>query len=952
MFMVTNRLHNHNLRNILIQNESHTIFLKRFFIFLFIVMFSCVIHGQKPISKPLNTDSTEIVKDSISILALDSIPPERTLETQPRQDVRVVETPISPEALDKDISYSAMDSMIFDAKTGKVLLYDRATMQYDQMNLEANYVEFSQEDNLVIAEGYPDSLGRMAGFPNFSDGDQNFTAKRMKYNFKTEKGVVYQARSQQNDLYVVAEKTAFERSGTDSTEQNIIYGENSLFTTCDHEEPHYGIRSKKQKIITDKLIVVGPSNIEIGKIPTPLWLPFGFFPITKGQRSGILFPRDYESHDTWGFGLRNIGYYWGINDHMDLQVTGNLYTRGTFGINSQMRYATRYKYSGSLRAEYSRINNGEPDGSLEKSISNTFKIQWDHRQDQKAHPTRTIGGSVNFSIGNHDQFTNTDAFNVLRNNIYSNISISKRFPGRPISLTAGMNVDQNTNTRQIKLTLPDVKFKMNRIYPFEKDVRTGKKKWYEEIGIDYSADALARMTATDTTFFTTETLDNIQYGFRHKTNVGSSWRVFKNFNINPSFNYQEIWLPETIIKEYVTTIDTTITDIINPIDSTVVRQDTTFTSMSDDVILDERNLRALRSMSFSVNISTDVFATLLFKNPKSRLRGLRYTMKPSIGFSVTPDYTNDRWNYFDTYERGEDIVRYSVFEGNVFNSNPSTSGLAMNLNYSITNIFEAKYRSRRDTTKNKDKIIRFFESIRVSGSYNFAADSLKFTPINMSGNAYFFNRITAVNVNAGFDPYITNENGQRINTYRWSVDKKPLRFNNFSATARSQIKWAQIKKWLGLESNSSSESSSDRGGGGNPRGGNPRGGIGNPRTDSGNGISETSFLGDLSLSHEFGINITDRDGFEISRNSIGLSGTVNLSPKWKLTIRNLNYNFVAKGLGYPDIEFYRDLHCWEMGMRWQPEGGTYGFFLRVKRPPLDFLNIPYGQSKFDTNSFR
>ncbi|MGB1217137.1 MAG: putative LPS assembly protein LptD, partial [Saprospiraceae bacterium] len=371
--------------------------------------------GKKPIknstiSKEIGTKTIPI-RDS-SLIDSTSIPNITTTE--------VVDVKYSSDSLDAKIEYNAEDSMLFDVVNNKIYLYGNADVKYKEISLTADYIIFDQANDIVIAEATTDSLGNMTGKPAFSDGSQEFTARKMKYNFKKEKGIVYDATTTQNDLYVLSGVTKFERTkeedheghdheGHDHETEDIIYNKNTIITTCDHPEPHFGIRSKKQKVIANKLIVTGPANLEIGKIPTPLWLPFGFFPIKKGQRNGIVFPRDYEFSQTLGFRLRNVGYYMGINDNMDIEILGDISTRGSWNIKTRLRYNKMYRFNGNLLVEYGRLNNGEFNNSLKKDIRKTFSLYWKYTQDGKAHPTRNFNSNVNFVLNNSQSLNYNDA---------------------------------------------------------------------------------------------------------------------------------------------------------------------------------------------------------------------------------------------------------------------------------------------------------------------------------------------------------------------------------------------------------------------------------------------------------------------------------------------------------------------------------------------------------------
>ncbi len=900
---------------------------------------------QKPVRTPIKTDDTpsgseKSVKNSIkNNTDTDSIAPQQVI------DVKITDDP-----LEAQLDYSAEDSMWLDVINNKIYLWGNAKVKYEAMELTAGHIIFDQKNNLITAEGIPDSLGRNSEIPQFSDGNQSFKAKKMKYNFKTKKGIISDVTTQENDLYIHSEQTVFQSFDQKDSlykSEDVIFSHNSIFTTCDHEEPHFGIRSKRQKVIANKIIVVGPSNLEIAGIQTPLWLPFGFFPIKKGQRSGLIFPRNYENSRDLGFGLRNVGYYWGINDKYDFQLTGDIYTRGTWRLNSTFRYNIRYKYSGSLTMGYAWNNLGDgrfSDDPLKKDIQKNFRVNWTFNQSNKAHPTRTFNASVDFQINGAQRFNNNNIDNVLNNIMTSSISYNQRFPGKPFTLTASINHSQNTNTNDITIKAPNLRFNMKRIYPFKKKKRIGKEKWFEKIGINYSLEALGQIRTKDTLLFEKETWDEFQYGFRHKTSLESPIRFLKNFSFNPTMNYSETWLFEYIQKDYIETVDTIITyqtDPNNPEDSLEI---ISYNISGSTETFDINGFKPLRQLNTGFNISTDIYSTLLFK--KGRLRGLRWTMRPAIGFNFTPDYTNEKWGYFEYYSRNEeeDDIRYSIFEGNVFNQLPSSIGKQMNLTYSINNIFEGKFLSKRDTI-NPVKRFKIFDNISVRGDYNFAKDSLKFSPISMAGTARFFNNITTLTLNAAFDPYIQDNSGKTINTTRWEAEKRLLRFDRLNIRLSNRISLRDIKKWFNIIDKDEESGNKNNS---NPAPTGPLGGnnFGNNQFQPTANYS-SQFLGDFSLEHLINFRVQP-DTVIISSNTLNLRTQLNLSPKWHMNIR-MGFDFNTMNLTYPDLSISRDLHCWNMGFNWQPSRATYSFFLKVNPGSLDFISVPWSKNQIDSN---
>ncbi len=839
----------------------------------------------------------------------------------------------SKDSLEAPINYDAKDSMILDIKNQKVHLYGDAIVTYTSLELTADYIVFDWGNNIVEAEGLPDSLGTISGDPVFKEGEQSFNAKRIRYNFKSKKGLVYEATTIEKDVYVLGKvaKIHAKDEAAGQTDDHI-YSQNAIFTTCDHPDPHFGIRSKKQKVVPEKVVVIGPSNLEVGGVPTPLWLPFGFFPLKTGDRTGLIFPRDYEFSDAWGFGLRNVGWYFPISDYLDLTVTGDIYTRGSWGIKLNSKYKKKYKFGGNLTLGYSdRISEqrGVP-------LSNkSFIIQWSHSQDPKAHPLNRFSGSINIQSNNY-QIVNENDFDSKYTNTYtSNVNYSRMFPGKPIRFSAAMSHSQNTQTRKVDVNLPTLDFQLTRIYPFKRKKGTGKEKWFEKISLQYTANARNRFSATDTTLFTQQTLDDAQFGIKHTANSNASFQLFKYFNVTPGVNYKEVWYFDHVQKELdpALVIDTTWVQIDPDSDTMKMVLDTVSYGSIEE--LKVRGFKPLRLFNANITVRTQIFGTRTFS--KGKIRGLRHVLKPEVSLGYTPDYTDPKFGYFqyvDTDTRSEynDPMRYDIFENGIYDKTPS-GGKSMRLNYSLNNIFEAKIWSKRDST---EKIIKIFDNFRVNGDYNFAADSFQLSRVSLAGTTRFFKGLTTLTLNASFDPYAFDvEEGRRINKFYWDTNNKLLRFEGASLRLNTGMTVNKLRSIFNGEEEKPA----------------------NKKPKSAASMYDEGLLdifGGFRISHQFALTgmkqSNGRDTFFVSTNSISMSGNIKLTKKWSLRVGNISYDFRLKRLVYPDIGFYRDLHCWELGMDWQPVNGTYSFYLHVKPGTLDFIKVPYQRRNQDAFS--
>lgn len=920
-----------------------------FYIVFFYLICSSALFGQKP---ELPLSSLPVPEIPISVPGADTIPGEVSPLLVPEIDIAGGDTTtmdtmriqIADDAIDREVIYSARDSSDVNNGEKKLYLWGEAKVVYGEYTIEADMIIMDMENDMAIAESREGE--EYAGIVKFNDGNEDMQADRLKYNFKTKKGHMTMSRSQQGDLYVISEQLKFISAEDDEYRDDEGYGKDAIFTTCNAKVPHFGIRSRRQKIVPDKVVVVGVSNVEIGQVPTPLILPFGFFPISKGAKKGVIFPNDYEYSEAWGFGLRGIGYYIPINEKMDLTVTGDIFLRGSWGVNLGSRYNFRYKATGSLNLSYSyRTAENLMTGIREPEVSTG--IRWSHNQDPKAHPYQTFSATVNFQTNNFQSLNYNDAQSVLQNSINSNISYRRSFPGKPFSLAASLAHSQNTATNQVIVSFPNVDFQMQRIFPFERKNRGGNKpKWYEEISLTYNSKLQNRFTATDTTIWTSQTLDDARFGIQQRAAVNTNFRVLKYISVVPNFNLTETWQFSTVNREFDPTI---ILDSIGVDRNEETGEEIVLFDTIPGRIIDERvsGFRAWRTYSLGASMNTQIFGTVQFK--RGFLKGLRHVMKPSVNFNYSPDYTNPDLNYIRSVRRdvfSMDSVFYSVFEDNIFGG-PPRSGRQMAINYSLNNIFEAKYRMRGDTVDRKAKL---FDNIIINGNYNFAADSLKFSTINFSGTHRLFKGMTTLQMGMVLDPYerdySTSPQGRRTNTYAWDAKRRLVNFVSATATINSSLSMRTIRQWvesIGEDDNDDSNTGNER----------PAQGQGPPPAPNAQELGPQSlwdWFEDFNINHVLMLgvaNMGDRDTFMVGTNNIQVTGSIMLTKNWRITLGSIGYDFNRKQLTYPDVGFQRDLHCWEMGMNWQPLRGTYNFYIRVKPGSLDFLKVPYRKNNED-----
>ena len=670
-----------------------------------------------------------IIRYAPDTIVVDSFPSDSLL---PVNKAVIV---ISPDSIDAIVEYGSVDSNYLDNETRRVHLYGNAYVRYKDLSLKADYIVVDLDSSIATATGMPDSMGVLSGIPEFNMAEESFTAEKIRYNFKSRKGFIYNVLTEEGDLLIHGERTKFVAATNEpGRPDDILYNEGALITSCDHPEPHFGIRASKVKTIPDKLAVVGSSNLEIFGIPTPLWLPFGFYPVSETRTAGLIFPRDYERSPQQGFGLKEFGYYFPIKDWADLKLTGDLYFNGTWGIRVATNYVRKYKFRGSVQLGYSnRVV--EPRNTYQTTKDKSYSIVINHNQDPKAHPYQNLGGTVNIKTNDYESLNFNDAASVLTTTYSSNFNYSRTFPNKPYSLTAGFNHSQNTESHVVTITAPELNFRLNRIYPF-KSKRPGPEQWYEKIAFTYSGQGRSQVVGTDTTLFEQETWDNAQWGAQHKATVNTNFTALKYFNFTPSIDYGETWFFKTRGRAFRFDPDDTdfvVNDTIYFPDSSgyFIQPDTINFGVVEDSLA--QGFQAFRSMSASINMNTQIFGTLQFK--KGWLRGIRHVIKPNIGFSYAPAAPG---NYFQQERFSvafpDSTKKFSRFDNLLFGVRPIDEDRAL-INFSFTNLFEAKYFSRRDSTEKK---LKLFDNISVSGNYNMAAEYNQWSPINISGNTRFF----------------------------------------------------------------------------------------------------------------------------------------------------------------------------------------------------------------------
>ncbi|MDX2001709.1 MAG: putative LPS assembly protein LptD [Chitinophagales bacterium] len=814
---------------------------------------------------------------------------------------------VSKDSIDQPIKYSALDSIVYDIAAKKVYLYDSAQVQYKEITMKAHFITVDWSESVITGETALDSTGNPTGDVVFINEGQEYRSKKLAYNFKTKRGIVTQARTQEDQGYVHIKQGV-------RTPEEEWYGKKGWYTTCSEEHPHFYIESERMKLVPDKVMVTGPAHLVIRDVPTPLYLPFGIFPVKKGRRSGIIMPQ-YGEDGFRGFFFREGGYYFGISNNFDLALKGDIYTNGTWAIKAYSNYVKRYKYNGNLFLQFGRNRRGEPE-SPSFQIGNDFAVNWRFDQDRKARPYSYFTANVNFSSSTYNQNFTYSQESVTKSQVASKVNYTNNFRGKPLSMSVAIEHDQNLFTRQVNLTLPRFSLITQRIQPFKRKTSSGELKWYENLNFNYSFETQNVVRGIDSTFFTKETLKNAQYGIKQTVPVSTSIKVFKYFSLTPSAAYTERWYFKTVEKTWD---PDTIYRLNTPGDSIV---DTIYGQVVADTSF---GFNGSRDFNFALTLTTKVYGMVQFKGGK--LKAIRHVMTPSLSFNGRPDFSKPFWGNYKEVQVNAAGKRekYSIFEPSNSIYGDAPQGPVAGMRFSLANVLEMKVHSEKDTIKHEKKV-KLLDNLIISGFYNFIADSLQLDPISITGYTTLFDKLN-INFNMSFDPYMHDSLNRRINTFVWTEKRK-----------FTQLRSAGVTIGTSLQSG--------------------KGGLTSQKVNASNATEQEKavilaapslyydFTVPWSISFNYSLTLArgvtgNPDTIVVNTNSFNFSADVTITEKWKVHLES-GYDFKIKDLIYTRLSVIRDMHCWELSARWVPyplDRQSYDMQLNVKAQVLQDLKL-------------
>ena len=820
-----------------------------------------------------------------------------------------MDSTIQKSEIETTINYSAKDSIFYDLKSQKIKLYGNSKIDYGEINLEAYEILVDWNDKTLDANYLTDSTGKKIGKPIFSEGNQSYETDKITYNFDSRKAKIKGIVTQLDDAYMQGEDVK-------KNEEDELFISHAMYTTCNLEEPHFHISSGKIKVIPGKKVVSGPFHLKFGDVPTPLGFIFGMFPQPKKKVSGLIMP-NYGEEKRRGFYLRDGGYYFAVNDHIDLRLTGDVYSKGSYGMTLGSSYKKRYSYSGNLRFNYNKSKLGDFENP---STSNDFSFSWSHTPDAKGKSSR-FSSSVNFQTNSYNQNKNLvySNFNESINAQFnSNISYTKTFKGSPFNLSANLRHSQNVQTKKVNLTLPDVSYNMSRIYPFKNLGKLGKTA-LGKISISHRFNGKIELTNgsvgnslsglnilnssnnfSEQIDFNMDNLNSIidrsKIGGKHTIPISTSFNLLKYFTVSPSVNYNEIWYFKKLSYNY--------------------------NELEDGIEIDTTNsFQRAWSYSSAFALSTRIYGTVFFK--KGKIKAIRHVISPEISMSFSPDFTKPKFGYYENVQINSegDTKLLSKYENFLFGS--PRIGSSASMNFYIGNNLEMKVVDKNDTISGTRKI-KIFDNLSFSSSYNFLADSFRLAPIRFSTRTSFFKRLINLSVSGNIDPYTfkldsISENSSGIkNVYQRRVDELAYKNNQGIGSL------AYINMSLGFRFSAKDFRSEDE-----------------EEKDSSFGTREEIDYINSNIAEYIDFNVpwSINASYNLNRRKLGFrdptitqtltfSGDVSISEKTKISFRS-GYDFKFKMLTQTSINATRDLHCWRINFSWVPFGRFQSYNLSI-----------------------
>lgn len=807
--------------------------------------------------------------------------------------------------IDAPVRYEAQDSLIYDAATNTAHLFGSSVVDYENMNLKSDKIYMSLDSSLVHATGSKDSTEKrgIKGRPVFTMGQDKYDTDTMSFNFKTKKGLVRNAYTEQQDGFLTSAISKRNDNGE-------IYLAHGRYTTCDHEHPDFYIALSRAKVRPGKDVIFGPAYLVVADVPLPLAIPYGFFPFTKSYSSGFIMPT-YGDESSRGFYLRDGGYYFAMSDKWDLKLLGEIYTKGSWGLSAASNYRRRYKYSGSFYFSFQNTKTGDK-GMPDYAEQESFKLQWSHRQDAKANPFSTLAASVNFASSSYERNNLTGMYNpqsLTQSTRTSSVSWSTTFSSIGMTLSSTANLSQNMRDSSIAMTLPDLNISISRFYPFRRKHQVGNERWYEKISMSYTGQLSNSINTKEDKLLHSNLIKDWRNGMQHNIPINANFTLLNFINVTPSFNFTDRMTTRKVMRSWDKARQEEVAD-------------TTY------------GFHNIYNWNMSVSASTKLYG---FFVPNRKLFGdkvqaIRHVFTPQVSFSYAPDFGSSRYGYYDTYQKTDadgnvSLVEYSPYSNGLYGV--PGKGRTGSISWDVSNNIEMKIRDKNDSLKK----ISIIDELGASMSYNMAASQRRWSDLSMRIRLKWWKSYT-FNMNAVFATYAyeLDENGKPYvgNHTEWGRGRFG-RFQGMSQNLSFTLNPEQIKKWFGGGSKEDGEGETD------DEGIDPNiesnvdedmiAGQRGAKKKSGGGKAETDEDGYMTFSMPwsltFGYGITMRENtsgkfnektmrypYKFSQ-TLNMSGNLRISDGWNISFSS-GYDFENKAISMTTASLQRDLHCFNM----------------------------------------
>lgn len=865
------------------------------------------VSAQKVVSqagKPQESDTTgtQTAADSIPQRAYTILPDTSLRDSLYKDTVRK-----SKSALEEPVSYSAKDSITFDYTNSRAHLFGGSQVNYQNLQLTADDISLSLDSSLLHASGRPDSTGAIQGKPLFKQGEDEYEPDRISYNFKTRKAFISNVYTQEGEGFMQSREGKRDSSG-------VMYVQNGKYTTCDAEHPHFYVSLTRAKMHPGKNVIFGPAYLVVEDVPLPLAIPYGFFPFSSSYKSGFIMPT-YGDETTRGFYLRDGGYYFAINDKVDLKVLGEFYTKGSWGLSAQTNYKKRYRFGGNFFFSYQNTKEGEKN-MPDYSVSKSFKLTWSHRQDAKANPTQSFSASVNFATSSYERNNLTSMYNpesYTQSTRTSSVSYSKTFSKVGLTLSGTFNLSQNMRDSNISVTLPTLSISQSRFNPFKRKKAAGKERWYEKIAMSYTGTLANSINTKEDKLFHSSLVKDWRNGMRHQVPISASFSVLNYINVTPSFTFTDRMYTHKVMQGWDT-------------DRQAVQRDTVY------------GFYNVYNYNMSISANTKLYGMYRpmpwFGGKK--IAAIRHVFTPTVSFSYAPDFSQSRFGFYDSYVKTDangnvSTVRYSPFSGMMYGT--VGQGMTGSVTMDVANNIEMKVRTDKDSTGYRK--ISLIDELGGSLSYNMAAKRRPWSDLNLRARIKLTKKYT-YSMNAVFATYAyeKDENGRVYvgDHTEWSRG----RFGRFQGTAQNisySISNETFRKLFGkkhrtttsddeLDEELDEEEETD------PTMQNvdpdrKKGKTGANQESNGD-VDEDGYLKfSLPWSINIGYGVTIRENrqgrfndkrmrypYKLSH-TLNFSGNIRISEGWNINFSS-GYDFNMHKLSMTTASLSRDLHCFQM----------------------------------------